>query len=152
MDAAHLLDLRSLEELKYRYTRALDHKDWPSFRACFVDEATASYGDRLAFDSADAIVEYLAATLGPSMITLHQVHHPELVIDGDVATGTWSLMDRVIMTEYRLLLDGASTYHDRYVRTAEGWKIAHTSYERIYEQMVSMDELPSFDLTANRFA
>ncbi|MEZ5204897.1 MAG: nuclear transport factor 2 family protein [Acidimicrobiales bacterium] len=152
MDAAHLLDLRSLEELKYRYTRALDHKDWELFRSCFVDDATAAYGGRLEFDSADAIVEYMSSTLGPSMITLHQVHHPELVIDGDVATGTWSLMDRVIMTEYRLLLDGASTYRDRYVRATDGWKIAHTGYERIYEHMVSMDDLPSFQMTANKFA
>ena len=29
---------------------------------------------------------------------------------------------------------------------------AHTGYERIYEQMVSFDDVPSFQLTANKFA
>lgn len=153
MDANDLVTFRELEELKYRYTRALDHKDWELFRSCFIDEATASYGERLEFSNADEIVAYMRSNLGTNMITLHQLHHPELQVDGDTATGTWSLMDRVIMTDYRILLDGASTYQDRYVRGADGvWRIAHTGYERIYEQMVSMDDVPSFNLTANKFA
>ncbi len=87
------------------------------------------------------------------MITVHQVHQPELAVDGDTATGTWALMDRVIMTEHRFLLDGSSYYHDEYRRGGDGrWRISHTTYERIYEQMVSLDDVPSFDLTANRFA
>jgi len=153
MDAADLVTFRELEELKYRYTRALDHKDWDLFRSCFVDDATASYGGRLEFAGADEIVEYMRTNLGANMITVHQLHHPEFSVDGDEATGTWSLMDRVIMTDYRFLLDGASTYQDRYVRGSDGvWRIAHTGYERIYEQMVSFDDLPSFNLTANKFA
>lgn len=152
MDAADLVTFRELEELKYRYTRALDHKDWALFRSCFVDDATATYGGRLEFGSADEILAYMQENLGPAMITLHQVHHPELVVDGDVATGTWSLQDRVIMTEFRLLLDGYSTYHDRYVRGDDGaWRIAHTGYERVYEHIVSMDDVPSFNLLANKF-
>ena len=153
MDAQDLVTIREIEQLKYRYVRALDHKDWDLFRTCFADDATASYGKRLEFSSADEIVAYMRDTLGPHMITVHQVHQPEIEVDGDHATGSWGLMDRVIMTEYRLLLDGASTYHDRYARGADGvWRIAHTGYERIYEQMVSFDDVPSFQLTANRFA
>jgi hypothetical protein len=152
VDVAELVAIREIEQLKYRYVRALDHKDWDLFRTCFVDDATASYGERLEFGSADEIVAYMRANLGPSMITVHQLHHPEIELAGDEASGTWGLMDRVIMTEFRFLLDGASTYHDRYRRDADGdWRIAHTGYERIYEQMVSFDDVPSFQLTANRF-
>lgn len=153
MDSTDLVAMREIEQLKYRYVRALDHKDWELFRSCFADDATASYGERLSFSSADEIVAYMRDTLGPSMITVHQVHQPEITIDGDTATAMWALMDRVIMTEYRFLLDGASTYHDRYVRGADGrWRISHTGYERIYEQMISFDDVPSFNLTANKFA
>jgi ketosteroid isomerase-like protein len=148
-----LVAIREIEQLKYRYVRALDHKDWELFRSCFTDDATASYGERLEFSSADEIVAYMRDTLGPSMITVHQVHQPEITIEGDTATAMWALMDRVIMTKFRFLLDGASTYHDRYQRDADGqWRIAHTGYERIYEQMVSFDDVPSFNLTANKFA
>ena len=39
------------------------------------------------------------------------------------------------------------------VEHADGvWRISHTGYERIYEQMVSFDDVPSFQLTANKFA
>ena len=39
------------------------------------------------------------------------------------------------------------------IREADGqWRIARTTYQRIYEQMISFDDVPSFNLTANRFA
>ena len=153
MDIDDLVTLRKIEELKYRYFRALDHKDWDLFATVFTPDATAVYGTRLAFTGPGDIVSYMQENLGPTMITLHQCHHPEITLDGDQATGTWSLQDRVIMTEYRFLLDGMSTYHDRYERGDDGeWRIAHTGYERIYESMTSFDDLPSFNLTYNKWA
>ena len=150
MDPTDLVTIREVEELKYRYVRALDTKDWDLFRACFTDDATATYGTRLDVTNADDSVAYMRETLGPDMVTLHQVHHPEITVDGDTATGRWSLQDRVIMTGYRLLLDGASLYEDRYARGVDGeWRIVHTGYVRLYEHMVSMDDVPSFRLTAN---
>jgi hypothetical protein len=153
MDAADLVTFRQLEELKYRYVRALDTKDWDLFASCFTSDVSAIYGTRLTFTGPDEIVAYMREQLGPNMITVHHVHQPELTVDGDEATGTWGLMDRVIMTEYRLLLDGASFYRDRYRRGDDGeWRISETTYERLYEQMVSFDDVPSFQLTANKWA
>ena len=44
---------------------------------------------------------------------------------------------------------GAAFYQDRYQRGADGrWRIAHTGYVRTYEAMMSLDDLPSFRLTA----
>lgn len=153
MTPEDLVAIREIEQLKYRYVRALDTKDWDLFATCFTPDASAHYGDRLDFESADAIVAYMRETLVPTMLTVHQVHQPEITVDGDDATGTWGLMDRVILLDYRLLLDGASFYEDTYRRGADGaWRIARTTYRRIYEQMVSMDDVPSFKLTANLFA
>jgi ketosteroid isomerase-like protein len=153
MEPGDLVIIRQIEQLKYRYVRALDTKEWDLFASCFTDDATATYGDRLSFTGPTDIVAFMRENLGPTMLTVHQVHHPEIDVDGDDATGTWSLMDRVIMTEFRFLLDGASIYHDRYRRGADGeWRIAHTGYERLYEQMISFDDVPSFNLTANKFA
>ena len=153
MDVNDLVTYREIEELKYRYFRALDHKDWDLFASVFTPDATAVYGSRLAFNGPGEIVSYMQENLGPTMITVHQVHHPELTVDGADATGTWSLMDRVIMTEFRFVLDGMSTYQDRYQRDDDGvWHISHTGYERVYESMISFDDLPSYHLTANKFA
>ena len=86
-------------------------------------------------------------------LTLKAFGGIEISVDGDEATGIWSLQDRVVMTEYRMILDGYAFYHDRYRRGADGtWRITHTSYDRIYESMMSMDDVPSYELTANRFA
>lgn len=150
------MDLEAIERikrLKYRYFRSLDTKDWDAFRECFVPAATARYGDRLSFDNRDDITTYMAENLGPTMITLHHGHHPEIDVDGDTATGIWALEDTVIMTAYRQLLYGASFYEDRYVRGDDGeWRIAATSYVRTFESMQSLDDTPSFRLTANRWA
>ncbi len=153
MDVNDLVTYRELEDLKYRYFRALDHKDWDLFATVFTPDATAVYGTRLAFTGPGDIVSYMQENLGPNMITLHQAHHPEFEVDGNSATGTWSLQDRVIMTEYRFILDGMSTYQDRYERGEDGiWRIAHTGYERVYESMISFDDLPSYQLTYNKWA
>src|ERR1044072_4734357 len=39
-----LLTLRAIEQLKYRYLRTLDLKDWDAFAEVFEPDATGSYG------------------------------------------------------------------------------------------------------------
>ena len=147
-------DVAAVCALKYRYLRTLDLKDWDAFGACFTDDATARYSDgKYEFAGRDAIVGFMREQLGPSMITMHQCHHPEIAIEGDRATGRWSLQDMVLMTEHRLLLQGASFYDDVSVRGDDGrWRIAHTGYVRTFEYMISLDDLPSFNLLQNRWA
>jgi hypothetical protein len=51
------------------------------------------------------------------------------------------------------VISGAAFYEDRYARGADGrWRIAHTGYVRVYEATMSLDDLPSFRLTANHWA
>jgi hypothetical protein len=58
----------------------------------------------------------------------------------------------VIVPELKVLIRGAGYYHDDYRRDTDGtWRIAATSYERIYEAMTSLDDTPSFTLLANRW-
>lgn len=144
------MDLQTVEEikqLKYRYLRTLDLKDWEGFAATFLPEATGDYGDGLVFASREELVGFMRDSLGPRMLTLHQCHHPEIDVRGDEATGRWYLEDRVLMPDHRLVLEGAAFYEDRYRRTAEGWRILHTGYRRTYEATWSMDDVPSYQLT-----
>jgi len=69
-------------------------------------------------DRREALVDYLVQTTHPGIIRL----------DGDTASG------RAYLQELIRLRDGSShlnyaIYHDRYRRTADGWKFA----ERVYE-------------------
>jgi hypothetical protein len=130
------MDVASIEEikqLKYRYLRTLDLKQWDEFTAVFVPEATGEYGDGLTFTSRKELVGYMRENPVPSVISMHHRHHPEITVDGDTATGTWYLEDQVIVPEQRFVLEGAAFYSDRYLRTGEGWRISHTGYRRTYE-------------------
>jgi hypothetical protein len=148
------VELETLEELrrlKYRYLRSLDLKQWDEFADTLAADVHASYGTRLTFDGRDAVVEYMRESLPPSIITVHQCHHPELVVDGDTARGTWYLEDKVIVTEHRMLLTGAAFYDDTYRRDGDGrWRISRTTYVRSYEAVQTLDD--SWKLTANRWA
>jgi len=148
------VDERTLDEvrrLKYRYLRTLDVKQWDDFADTLAPDVEASYGERLSFAGRDAVVDYMRSALPPTIITVHQCHHPEIEVDGDTATGTWYLEDKVLVLEHRLMLTGAAFYDDAYARGADGrWRITRTSYVRSYEAMQSLD--PSWELTANRWA
>jgi hypothetical protein len=139
-------DTEQIRQLKYRYLRTLDLKQWAEFEATFMPDATGDYGDGLMFESRESLVEFMREWLGPQMITVHQCHHPEITVSGDTAEGRWYLEDKVLMPEHRLVLEGAAFYEDRYVRTADGWRISHTGYQRTYEATYSMDSLAGYSL------
>jgi hypothetical protein len=73
---------------------------------------------------------------------MHQVHHPEVAVDGDAATGRWYLHDKVIVPAFQFMLEGAAFYDDRYVRTPAGWRVAHTGYRRTFEITYNLADLP----------
>ena len=155
------MDLVALEEirrLKYHYLRCIDLKLWDELAGILTPDATTSYGTfatgkPLNLQSRDEIVAYMRENLGPDIITVHAAGQPEIDIDGDTATGTWRFDDTVIATEHRVVIRGSAFYEDRYQRGEDGkWRIAHTGYVRTYEYMMSLEDLPSFRFTANRWA
>ena len=147
-------EIESIRQLKYRYFRYLDSKLWDPLKELFVPEAVSSYaGGRYAFEGRDAILEFLIDSLGPTMITMHHGHHPEIQLTSEsVATGIWALEDLVIDTANELTIRGAAYYQDEYVKSNGEWKIRSTGYERLFEEMESRKDRPGLRLTANRWA
>lgn len=154
------MDLVALEEikrLKHRYLRCVDTKDWDGLAEILTEDAVAdygtpTYGGPLKLTGRDAIVGFLREHLGPELITTHFASQPEIDVDGDEATGIWAFEDTVIATRHRVVITGAAFYEDRYRRADGRWRIAHTGYQRTYEATLRLDDLPSFRLTANRWA
>jgi len=153
-----LIAIEQLKQLKHRYFRTLDLKQWPQFGDCLTDDVQARYGTRAAgdplhFEGRTSVVAYMTENLPHSVITLHVAQHPEIEVDGDRAIGSWCFEDTVIATEFSATIRGGGYYRDEYVRESDGrWRIAATSYERIYEAMTSHADTPSFRLLANRWA
>lgn len=134
-------DKEAIEQVKYRYLRALDTKDWDTFADTLTEDVTGDYGGRLNFANRTELVDYMRSSIGPGVITEHRVTHPQITVDGDEAHAVWYLQDRVIAAEFDFMLIGAAFYRDTYRRTADGWKISATGYDRTYEATMSLKGL-----------
>jgi len=137
-----LVDVHLVEQLKHRYCRLLDTKRFEELGALFVDDGTASYGGgAITLAGRADIVAFLQRAMGSErVLTSHLVSHPEISVDGDRATGSWALQDVVVHEEHGVAIRGASYYEDRYVRTPDGWRIEHTGYKRLYEEIAPRPE------------
>jgi bile-acid 7alpha-dehydratase len=146
-------DIEAIKRLKYRYFRCLDSKLWDDLAQCFTEDATTSYsGGKYTYQGRDAIMKFLSEGLGSTMISMHHGHHPEIEITGKTtARGIWALHDYVIVTQSSVSLRGASFYHDEYVKVRGEWKIKHTGYDRVFEEMWDRSETKSLKITRSMF-
>jgi ketosteroid isomerase-like protein len=127
-------DWVAITELKARYCRLLDTKDWDGYAALFTDDAvldTSPAGGYGPIEGRDNFVPMIQSSLATAK-TAHQVHSPEVWVDGDVAHVTWAMQDRVHMPERGMSFTGYGHYHERYRRTVEGWRIAYTELTRLH--------------------
>jgi len=146
-------DIAEICQLKYRYFRHLDLKEMDQLGEQLTDDCEARYdGGKLSFSGKDAIIEFLTASLGgPSIISEHNGHHPEIVVeDSENATGLWYLEDRVLIAEADLEIGGTAIYEDRYRKVQGEWKIAETGYQRIFEEQRTYSTQLLISMT-NRF-
>jgi hypothetical protein len=145
MTDVELQAIEDIKRLKYRYLRALDTKHWEDFAETLTEDVVGDYGSSLGqehhFTNRADLMAFMRTAMPIGVLTEHRVNHPEITTDGDTAEATWYLQDRVIVPEYNFMLFGAAFYHDRYRRTADGWRICSTGYQRTYEARMSLEGL-----------
>jgi len=138
-----LLAIEAIKQLKYAYLRHLDLKEWDAVSTLFAPDVVSTYSDgKHSYQGRDAVMAFLSQSLSHKrIVTKHQVHHPEITLNEDLtaAQGVWYLTDAVINTVSRdpakhFCIAGAAFYDERYIKTAEGWKIAAIGYRRVYEE------------------
>ena len=135
MDTA--AELEAIRRLKYAYFRTLDLKQFDDLALLLTEDATTSYEDgKTVLEGRAAVASWLSAVLGDrGIVTEHHGHHPEITFTSDTtAEGVWYLQDRVIVPAADVEIAGTAFYDDRYRLTAEGWRIAHTGYTRVFEE------------------
>lgn len=130
-----LMAIESIMQLKARYFRYLDEKDWQGLRSVFTDDFTGLYEGPhpdVHYTSADEIVQQMQVMLADA-ITVHHGHMPEIQLLSDTeATGIWAMMDFVKFKEQ--CFRGYGSYRDKYRKTENGWKIHHTHLTRLHVQ------------------
>ena len=150
-----LLVIHAIQQLKHRYLRCLDQKDWDTLRNCFAEDAQASYGGGAKeLSGRDAIMAFLTESMGSEgMLTSHRCTQPEIDLVGPgEATGIWALEDVVIHQDFGVTIHGASFYEDRYVKVDGSWVIASTGYKRTYEELWPRASLEGLRITADFWA
>lgn len=147
-----LVEIERIKQLKYAYLRAVDLKLWDELAATLTDDVTCSYSDgKHSYSGRQAVMGFLSEALKDSgIVTKHQCHHPEISFQSEtVATGIWYLTDLVINPGNPdaekpvppITLQGTGFYEDHYRKENGRWLIAHTGYERVFEEIVSREKL-----------
>jgi uncharacterized protein (TIGR02246 family) len=130
-------DIEAIKQLKARYFRTMDTKDWDAMRAVFTDDVavdtTAAGGP--AVIGADEFIAFLKQTLGDA-VTIHQGHMPEIDLTSPTtARGIWALHDIVIWPTGRL--EGAGHYHETYEKSGDAWRIKSLTLTRLHSEMTT---------------
>jgi hypothetical protein len=124
-------DIEAIKQLKARYCRFMDTKDWAGYRRLFTDDVvmdtTESGGGVVT--GADAFVEFLVGAIGDA-ITVHQCHTPEIELaSAERATGIWAMEDMVRFPDGSEL-HGYGHYHETYEKSSS-WQISSLRLTRL---------------------
>lgn len=132
-----LVDIEAIRQLKARYFRLMDQKQWDAWRDVFVDDVEIrtpdDTGDPTPIIGRDAFVGGLVAMIDP-VPTVHHGHMSEIVVDGDRATGVWSMEDHLWWPPESGLghMWGTGWYEETYRRCGDGaWRIASMYLRRV---------------------
>lgn len=129
-----LADRLAIFELKARYCRLLDTKQWGAWAELFTEDYVldvSEAGGGAPIHGRDAAMASVFGSIGQA-VTAHQVHIPEININGDEATAVFPMQDRVIFGADKPSITGYGHYHDRLVRRAGEWKIASLKLTRLH--------------------
>jgi len=127
-EVQRLADIEAIKQLRGRYSRAIDTKDWDLFGASLAEDARISTDGGIN-DGRDAFVAAVSRALA-NATTMHHQHTPEIEITGpNAASGTWAMNDIVHLGTF--VLRGFGHYSEEYVRTSEGWKIKSSTLTRV---------------------
>lgn len=126
--ARHLEDRAAIGDLVVAYAYAVDEKNWTAFASLFLPDADIDYLSAGGVAGTPAeVVAWMPKAMEVFPWSLHSIstHRIEFQ-DDDHATGSVHVFARhgVTWEGKRELMDVSAIYHDRYVRTPEGWRFA----------------------------
>jgi hypothetical protein len=126
-------DLEAIKQLKARYFRLMDTKDWEAMRrevfAHDVVVNTSSSGGGVIAGAAP-FVAFLREAIG-DVVTVHHGHMPEIELtSATTATGIWAMED-MLRWPNGMELHGYGHYHETYEKVDGAWRIKSTTLTRL---------------------
>jgi hypothetical protein len=146
-----LEDVEEIKQLKARYFRFLDTKQWDQLRRQFTDDCRFD-GTSRPYSGPDAFVAGTRERLEDA-VTVHQGHMPEIVITGErTARGIWAMFDWVEFHEERDVgrglnrgFTGYGHYEEEYRKEDGRWKISFLRLTRLKLHPILGEPQPSVD-------
>lgn len=130
-DIERFLAVEEIKQLKARYFRCMDTKDWAGFAAVFAEDITVDYtppgGDPKDWSESGAenVVRFVRKTVERA-ITVHHGHMPEVeVLSPTTARAIFAMEDLIGWPEgaRRKTLHGWGHYHETYEKVEGKWLI-----------------------------
>jgi hypothetical protein len=147
MDKIEILwEIEQIKQLKARYFRYLDTKQWEKLKAVFAADASIwRLGQEVGAVEPfrQSVDEFFADIMtghdGAVALSVHQGHMPEItIIDTDHANGIWSMFDWLDIPEKRAF-QGFGHYFEEYEKDPDGqWRIKSWRLTRL-----RVDQVPS---------
>ena len=147
-DVQALLDIEAIKRLKHAYFRGLDSANLELLATLFHPEVQVHFvgGDyEWRLDGREQYVETIAANFHANVVAQHTGNHPEItILSPTEAESIWYLHDDFYGMAKMLFTTGSAFYHDRYEKVDGRWLIRSTRYERHYELVTPMKQVPNF--------
>jgi hypothetical protein len=140
--AERLEAIEEIKQLKARYFRCMDTKDWDGFTSVFAPNARMDVSGELGDGAADSggvttgnreIAAFVRASID-DVTTVHHGHMPEIDVTSPTsATGTWAMEDHLWWPEDSPIskMHGHGHYHETYEKLDGRWLITSTTLTRL---------------------
>jgi hypothetical protein len=128
-------DEEAIKQVKARYFRLMDTKDWDGLAGVFTDDVeidVTSEGGGVT-RSVQEYMPFLKDVLG-DVTTVHHGHMPEIELTSPTtARAIWSFEDELWWPDGAPLkyMHGYGHYHETYEKTAGGWRIKTMRISRL---------------------
>jgi hypothetical protein len=139
MTPADLCQIEEIKQLKARYFRFIDTKQWSNLRELFTADASYEGFGEGKLTGADPFVARLKGRLDSARV-IHHGHSPEIrILKPDTARGIWTQFDFIEFSEPAT--DGPQAgqrgrlgfghYEDEYRKVGDVWRISFMRIRRL---------------------
>jgi uncharacterized protein (TIGR02246 family) len=137
-----LVAIEEIKQLKARYFRCMDTKDWDGFTMVFAPDARMDVSGELSGDPTDGrgvttgsreITAFVRESID-NVTTVHHGHTPEIDVTSPTsAAGVWAMEDHLWWPEgpSTTTMHGYGHYHETYEKQDGRWRITSTTLTRL---------------------
>jgi SnoaL-like domain len=130
--------VEEIKQLKARYFRCMDTKDWDGFAAVFTSNARMDVSGEMpdggGVTTGNREITAFVRTSIDDVTTVHHGHTPEIDVTSPTsAAGVWAMEDHLWWPEGSpiRLMHGYGHYHETYKKVDGQWLIKSTTLARL---------------------